>query len=200
MKAILRSILNAWGDLFFPPFCLSCQSRSETKLFCPSCWTLCAPPDAEGRCNLCFEEAEESVCARCRQNALPFLKAHVFERFAPPLYLARERSDMVPFFALHQWAKLSWSIPDAVVPMPNAKSLALAFAKGIERPFANVLRPRRDDSWECDREVLEENQVLLLIDQESSWADLHRATQALAETSPKKGYVLSLFLHDSFHF
>lgn len=185
------SFLKAWTELIFPPFCACCKEKCNSRLFCPSCWELCAPPDPDERCSHCFEESE-GMCKQCKSNSrFPFRRAFAFHPTPPAFHLARTRPDLLASFFVLQWVRLDWPTPDVVVPMRGMKKIAKAFAEMIDRPFASVLKWRR-----CDFKAIEENQVLLLLDNQSGGEKISRAVSLLGETFPKKGFLLSLFPYD----
>ena len=133
------------------------------------------------------------MCRQCRIDPLiPFLRASVFDAAPPAFHLVRARPDLLADFAVRAWSGLAWPLPDAVVPMRGAKELALRFAELIERPFVPLFKRSG-----CDAEAIESDRVLLVIDRGNSFPDCQIAIEALAETFPKKGYLLSLFPYDS---
>ena len=66
--------------------------------------------------------------------------------------------------------------------MPGSKEIAFLFAEKLEKPLGN---------W--DIETIEEEQTLLVICVDSTIEDVDNALQILAKTTPKRGYILSLF-------
>lgn len=189
---MLRDILKIWVDFVFPPLCLHCGERSETKHLCSACWNLCIPPDPAERCRHCFAETEGGVCKRCRGvPALPFVRGIVFEAEAPVWRLRHEAWDAIAGFAYNQWVRLEWPDPDALVPMPDADSerFGQAFAKLMDKPLIRCLFPS-DPEPRHDR--IEEGLSLLLLDASNPEPRLQKACLALAETSPKRVHLLSL--------
>lgn len=180
------NILNAWLDCIFPPLCTFCKEPCRTKLFCPTCWDLCSLPDAEGRCRHCFSEidGDYKICRICRDSPLlAFPSAFVFESTQPALRLCKGREedpDSLAAFALLQWERLEWPFPDAIVPLPEAKSFARSFASWLDRPCLSAER-------------LDEDAILLLLGKCVSLKEIHEASERICEAFPKKVYVLTLF-------
>lgn len=168
-----------------------CKEKAETKLLCPSCWQLCAPLDPVGKCPHCFEDSEE-ICRRCsRKPLLVFPKASIFEETEPAKYIVKTNEEMLAFFALFQWSRLDWPLPDVLIPLSNAKPFAKSFAKLLKRPIGDILR--KGDTWECDAEALDMDQVVLVCNVENTIEECQEAISKLAPTFPKKGYLLSVF-------
>lgn len=180
-------------EFIFPPFCLSCKERCKTKFLCPECWQLCALPDPIERCRHCFEELDGkgNLCLQCRQEKiLPIARAYVFDPESPARFLGVEAIDAMAGFALVQWIQLEWPIPDGIIPMPDADSIAIgsSLARLLNVPFIRALN--RDWSYKEDR--LEEDQELILFDVSNSIEKLKKAAYALGEAFPKRVYLLSL--------
>lgn len=181
-------------DFIYPPLCKSCRERCETQVLCPDCWRLCELPDPASRCRQCFEELDQrgNLCQRCRQRPfLPLIRATVFDAEAPARFLGLDSPKAMAAFAFVQWIQLEWPLPDAIIPMPDAHSIAVgkAFTQLIERPFVRALKA--DCEYRDDR--LEEDGQLLLIDISNSVEKLEKAALALSESFPKKIYLLTLF-------
>lgn len=186
-----KTFLKAWRDLIFPPFCVHCKQRSETKLFCPSCWELCAPPNVLEKCPHCFENAE-GLCWRCKRNPLlPFPRAFVFEDIELARHLEKAETDTLSAFAIVQWCRLDWPTPDVIVPMPGNRELAVHISEMLRKPMADILHS--GEGWRCDEEAILEGQIILVIDRGSPLSTLQGAISALAATFPKRGYLLSLY-------
>lgn len=190
--SLITKAWKAYRDFVFPPFCLDCRERCETKVFCPSCWQSCAPPDPVDRCRHCFEEKEGkgNLCRVCkRAPALPIARAYVFEKDAPILRLQEEKSWAC--FALYQWVQLDWPVPDVIVPMPGRESIALAraFASFLPCPVVQAIR----SDFSCKLDWLEENQVILILDVGHSVEYLKKAISSLSETFPKRMFLLTLW-------
>ncbi len=184
-------------DLIFPPLCLSCQERCETKFLCPDCWCACELPDPIERCRHCFEELDQrgNLCAQCREHRrLSSLRAYVFDPDSPAHYLGVEAPMAMAGFAVVQWIQLEWPLPSAVIPMPDTSSIAIgkAFAELLEVPFVRALFT----SLEYREDRLEEEGQLLLFDVSNTLSNLQKAGQALAEAFPKRVYILSLYTNN----
>lgn len=178
-------------DLFYPPLCRSCEERCSTKVLCPDCWALCESPDPIGRCAHCFKELDEKeeLCKRCHEEKLiPFPRAYVFDPESPAQLLGIEKVEAMAGFALLQWIQLDWPDPDAIIPMPDSKPIAFAFAQLLGVPFVQALK----FTCEYREDRLEEKQTLLLFDVSNQIADLQKAVRSLTESSPKIVYILSL--------
>lgn len=180
-------------DFIFPPFCLSCKQRCETKVLCPDCWLLCELPDPVTRCRHCFEEldARGNLCKQCRhQKHLSAIRAYVFDPESPAFFLGTDAVEAMAGFAVLQWIQLEWPLPGSVIPMPDRESIAIgrAFADFLEVPFVPALKS--DYSYKIDR--LEEDEELLVFDVSNPRQTLQKGTSALAESFPKRIYILSL--------
>jgi hypothetical protein len=127
---------------------------------------------------------------------LPFAKAFVFERAPASLYLASHREDLMASFLICQFAKLSWQMPDLVVCSSDMKQIGYLFAKTIDRS----LIPFPRDIEKFDPEKIEEDSIILMLDRGSPLEKQRKRMQALLGSFPKKGYLLSLFAHDTFNF
>lgn len=92
-------------------------------------------------------------------------------------------SETIAAFAILAFVNLDWPTPDLVIPMPGAKEIALHFAEMIERPLGKV-----------DPEAMEEEQVLFVINYNSTVDELENVLKILSLASPKRGYILSLFM------
>ena len=112
----------------------------------------------------------------------------MFDPAAPALHLARVRPDLLAVFAICQWARLDWLMPDVVISMPGAQKAALDFANMIQRPFANIVQERQYDT-----EAIHAEQVILVIGLQNSLAECQGAINRLSGTFLKRGYLLSLF-------
>ncbi len=192
---VRRAFAKALKEFIFPPFCHFCQERCDTKVFCPECWKLCELPDPAERCRHCFEEIDEKslLCKTCKkQPPLNYYRAHVFESGAPIGRL--QEMDVFAWFAICQWIRLDWPFPDAIIPMPDSQSISFAkeFAKIVESPIVRAIR-KGGFGWR--REILEDNQDLLVLEVGNTIESLRIGTSVLAESFPKSCHVLSLF-HD----
>ena len=193
MKMSMKNLLQAFVDFIFPPLCLACRERCSTKFLCPDCWLQCSLPDPIERCRHCFEELDGrgNLCAQCRKNRiLPIERAYVFDPESPARYLGTEAIDAMASFAFLQWIQLEWPLPDALIPMPDADSIAIgsALAHLLDIPFLRALRS--DCEYKEDR--LEEDEILLLFDVSNSIERLQKGAVALSEAFPKRIYLLSL--------
>ena len=185
---------RCFTDLIFPPLCLACKEKCDTKFLCPDCWQLCSLPDPVERCRHCFEELDSrgNLCAQCRkEKLLPVVRAYVFDPESPAYRLGWEAVDAMAGFAFVQWIQLEWPLPDMIVPMPNRESVAIgaSLARLIDRPIARALTG--DCEYKEDR--LEEDQEILLFDVSNPMGLLKRGSGALFESFPKRIRILSLF-------
>lgn len=188
-------ILKAWLELLFPPLCQSCKEPCQTRLFCPDCWELCSPPDPEYRCRHCFSEIEEGpICQTCQTYPrCPFPSAFVFEPTLPALRLCKmEDPESLAAFAIFQWNRLGWPLPDIIIPLLDARSFAKEFASCMNRPCFFALQ--YDGRWNFDQSFLEE-EIFLLLAKTDAQEKISAAIESVCEAFPKKVYVLSL-LHD----
>ncbi len=185
-------MIKAWLDCMFPPFCEVCKEPCRTRLLCPNCWELCAPIDPKERCRHCFAEVEqEGICQRCRSDPiLSIPRASVFETSPSTRRLcreAKEKPEAIAAFALFQWERLNWPMPDVVVPLPGALQIAKPFAAWLHRPYDRIFH-----RWNCDVESLEEDGILLLLSEKDSAMPLQKSIETLSGAFPKKIYALSL--------
>jgi hypothetical protein len=150
-------------------------------------------PDPVERCRHCFEELDGkgNLCLQCRKEKwLPIVRAYVFDPESPAHFLGTEALDAMAGFALIQWIQLEWPLPDGIVPMPDADSIAIggALARQLNVPFIRAL----NSDWSYKEDRLEEDQELLLFDVSNSIEKLKKAAYALGEAFPKRVYLLSL--------
>ncbi|MES2273292.1 MAG: hypothetical protein V4487_03790 [Chlamydiota bacterium] len=190
-------------DFIFPPLCLSCSERCSTKFFCPTCWELCAPPDPLERCRHCFGEISQlgEVCGQCRKGPLlPIERAYVFEAGAPIWRFRKEEPSAIASFAVNQWIRLEWPVPDAIIPMPDpiSESITKAFASLLECPLVKALRSE-GPRFELKEGLIKEDLQLLLMNGSNSVESLRAAASALTEAFPKRTYLLSLIPYDHFN-
>lgn len=186
------SFVKICRDFIFPPLCVICKERCETKMFCPACWELCSPIDPIEKCPHCFDDSQ-GICNRCKRTpALAFPKAAIFDETEPARYIAKKEKEMLASFALFQWSRLDWPIPDVVIPLSNAKSFANALATFLHRPIADILT--LGNEWKCDEEGIQIDQEILVCNFENSMEECRKAIQSLSPTFPKKGYLLSVFM------
>lgn len=208
-KNVVSGVFKIWLDLIFPPLCAHCREFCRTSFFCLNCWELCSPPSPLYRCRHCFSEIEEgtfhetyNLCLTCQKEPLLFAPyAFVFDSTEAAHRLCREIQEMpeaLAAFILYQWAHLSWLSPQIIIPMPGAEVLAKPFAFWMEVPYIDLLDVT-NQSWECDGKKIEEDQILLLLDVNSTLPCLQKAIAALSEAFPKRIYVLSLIHGVSFH-
>lgn len=187
-------MIRACLDFIFPPLCLACKERCETKVLCPDCWRLSQLPDPATRCRHCFQELDRrgNLCSQCREEKLlPVVRAFVFDAEAPAQLLNLELVDPMGAFAFLQWIELEWPLPDAIIPMPDPSSLSIGrvLAHFIDRPFVRALRRNGEYLAEC----LDEDQELLLFDTSNPLERLHKGALALFESLPQRVRILSLF-------
>ncbi len=151
--------------------------------------------DPMSRCPHCFEESE-GLCFRCRKTPLMvFTKAFLFESFPSAFYLVKQNEDVIVSFLICGWARLDWQMPDLVIAAPTMEKIALQFSEKIEKPCLFL-----KSYLFSDVEKIEEDLVLLILDRGSGLEDQRKMVQSLASTFPKRGYLLSLFVHDTFNF
>jgi hypothetical protein len=189
VKTAFSAICKLWRDIVFPPLCACCKESTQEKLFCSDCWALCAPIEALEKCPHCFEDSH-GLCRKClRKPELPFRRAYVFEDTEPSRILAKQPIDTIAAFMMKSFISLEWPLPDIVIPMPGAKAAALKFSEMIHKPIANLF----SKGWKGDVEAIDTGLILLVIDLGHSLEECKLAISSLAEASPKRGYLLSLF-------
>lgn len=195
----MKPIFNLILDFLFPPLCLSCSEKVETKFLCPACWELCALPDPIERCRHCFEELEEGrgMCGECMKE--PLIKtprAFVFDRGAPIRFKVDQLEGFAAFM-IYQWIQLDLTLPDWVIPMPDpiSKKLAKEIAKSLSVRYGELLQEKGGEIKL--RKELEEDLDLLLIDYLSPLSWLDGASSAISVLMPKRALLLSLFRNTS---
>lgn len=191
---MIRAVL----DLIYPPCCEICKSSSSAHPFCPLCWEDCEVTSPLGRCPHCFEESE-GLCLRCIQRPhMSFAYAFLWEPFLPPLHLARAYPEMMGSFFLFQWNRLGWEKPDLILPMPGMEKIALDLADRLDVSYASIFSA--SDPTFCDEECIDEDQTLLILDRGLPLKEQKLRVDAVWGASPKRGFLLSLFPHDTFDF
>lgn len=179
---MIHSLLN----LLYPPYCVVCGEIFHRKPFCPLCWEFCELVNPQVRCPHCFEEGE-GLCRRCvRRPCLPFPQAFLWDASPSSLYLYRRYPDLMSSFLIYQFSRLGWDTPDIITPSSGMEAIALELSFALQLPFAR------------NASAIAEDQTILLIDRGSSTADRQRSIRALKDAFPKKGFLLSLFPHDTF--
>jgi len=191
-------------DLFFPPLCKHCGEVTAFPYLCEECWQASQLLNPEGRCFHCFEEINEptGLCDRCRHKPLlPFPRAALFAREAPICRLMNREESAEPMagFALYQWLRLHWKEADLIAPIPpHKRKVARIFADLAQIRCPNLFRripwPLYPPRWEVKEQMIEEDATLLLFDEGCTFKELQMACAAIAQTFPKKVYVLSLTL------
>ncbi len=116
-------------------------------------------------------------------------RGYVFDPESPAPLLGVEAVDALAGFAIIQWIQLEWPMPDAVIPMPGAREISLAFAKHLGIPHVQAL----SYLYEYKEDRLEEDQNLLVVDISSPLPLLQKAGMALSASFPKRMYLLSLY-------
>ena len=186
-------VLYKFFEIIFPPICRSCGETESIGLYCSSCWSQCSPPDPVGRCRHCFEEMEEGeICHRCREHPdLFFPRASLFEPFEAPTQLVRKKPDALAGYALYQWIQLEWPMPDFILCLPHCKSQsAIELAQGLQVP---ILCPLTWWSRTLIEEIIPEDATFLIWDTGTPIEILKRYETEIAQASPKKCFLLSLF-------
>ena len=194
-RKISWEFFNPFLDLIFPPLCLSCREPTREKFFCKACWELCALPNPIDHCRYCFEPLylKLDLCPECLiKRKLPAIRGNVFEKGSPAYLIKMRKEEALAAFAYIQWSCLDWEKPDAIIPMPNAKRIAKELTKYMKVPFV----PALNTFSEYREDYLEEDQVLLVLDRDSSFKELEMCTQTLKKAFPIKIYLLSLFPRD----
>lgn len=185
-------------DLVYPPCCEICKARSSSHPFCPLCWEDCEIVAPLGRCPHCFEESER-LCLRCiKKPHMAFPSAFLWDPLLPPLHLARTCPEMMGSFLLFQWSRLGWEKPDVILPMPGMEPMALDLADRLDVAYASIFSS--SDPTFCDEECIHEDQTLLLLDRGLPLTMQKMRVDAVLGAFPKKGFLLSLFPHDTFDF
>ena len=102
--------------------------------------------------------------------------------------LAKQYSETITAFAIQAWVSLDWPVPDVIVPMPGAKSFAMGFSEIIGSPIAHLFT--RD--LRCDVDAIHVDQIILILNVESSLEECSQAIRQLVGASPLRGYLLSV--------
>jgi len=207
-----RKISKVWLDCLFPPLCTVCRECCSTKMFCPECWDLCSLPDPENRCRHCFVEIGDDpscytdlakngqgVCRRCRKSPrIKFPSAFVFEATGPVIRLCNDPDidfETLSAFALIQWFRLSWSVPNLIIPCDRT-------VKSIAKSFGSRLGIRSIYPFNWKREVsvdaFEEGMTLLLLSKMDSLKKIRKILTPICTTLPQKIYILNLIRDSDF--
>ncbi|NDE82385.1 MAG: hypothetical protein EB051_02050 [Chlamydiia bacterium] len=119
---LFSKILSSLQDFVFPIFCLSCQIKITQGILCPSCSLDLAIADVAHRCPICFIE-QKGLCGGCSNKGISYRQAFVCEGIGPALALVRNiRSQPaivknIGALMTVQLCKLSWPIPDLIIPI-----------------------------------------------------------------------------------
>ena len=183
-------------DIFFPPLCLSCKQKTPFKYFCKDCWLQSALLSPVGRCSQCFDEIDEKqgACRTCKKAPqFPCTRACVFDGQSPvrQLIYHEETHEALAALAFYQSVQLHWPVPDVIIPVLARPLVMHSFAAHHQRPCPELFI--RQDPWSLREELLDEHQTILLFDEGATHEQLQQATRAIADASPKKTYLLSLW-------
>ena len=164
----------------FPSLCAVCGETCDTKVFCPACWDLCAPPDPSEKCPHCFSDSE-GLCRPCkRKPEHPFAKAYLFEDTEVSQFFIKHYEEDLFAFGLFQFGRLAWENPDVIVATPGSWFFAQAFSEKLGIFLATNL------------DALDFGQVILVLDVGGIKEEQEKLIFSLAECLPKRGYLLSL--------
>jgi len=143
---LFSKILSSLQDFIFPVFCLSCQSKIAQGMLCPSCSLDLVIADITHRCPICFIEHND-VCAGCSMISTRYRQAFVSEGMGPALDLVRNlrlQSAIVKNIAALitvQLCKLSWPVPDVIIPIIQNRYDPRSIAKEIASFIAMEVSP-----------------------------------------------------------
>jgi hypothetical protein len=90
-----------------------------------------------------------------------------------------------------QWERLSWPLPDAIVPLPDAREFARIFASWLNCLCAPLFSSW-NGKWEWKRKGIDEGACLLILGRRDSREKLDSVWDALSGAFPKKIYILTL--------
>lgn len=168
----MRSILDSFLHLLYPPLCLYCQATLEdaSLIFCGSCTDLLQCLDPTCRCRYCFTELDGPrnplVCTACLKQPVAFHGlAATFDYAGPAACMVKrmkygnqpQLASGAAAFMVAQFARLDWPMPDVIVPAPmpwirqltrgynQSQWLADEVGKYLQCPVVNALRRRSGD-------------------------------------------------------
>ncbi|NDB86408.1 MAG: hypothetical protein EB127_27475 [Alphaproteobacteria bacterium] len=133
---LFSKILSYLQDFIFPIFCLSCQSKIAQGMLCSSCSLDLAIADITQRCPICFTE-HNGLCEECSKQGSKYRQAFVSEGMGPALALVKnirsypEIVKNIGALMTVQLCKLSWSVPDVIIPIIQNRYDPQSLAKAI---------------------------------------------------------------------
>ena len=139
-------ILSYLQDFIFPIFCVSCQSKIEQGILCASCSLDLGIADITHRCPICFSE-HNGLCGGCSKEDFKYRQAFVSEGMGPALALVRnirsypEIIKNIGALMTVQLCKLSWSIPDVIIPIIQNRYDPQPLAKEIGKLLPIEISP-----------------------------------------------------------
>lgn len=236
MTGFLKQMSTSLLHLAYPPLCLHCsQSVSEgNQLFCPACLELLVLIDSAERCPYCFSAEycpEERLCTECLlRNPVLCGIASAFDYAGPAATLIRSmKYGNLPYlakgagaYAVAQFLRLDWPMPDCVIAVPMAlsrrldrgynqvKLLGKSIATILDRPFYDALGRSSGDfsqaglsrqqrmNLKATSFFMRENRdlagrcILLVDDVMTTGSTLRACAQVLMEQSPSAIYGLTV--------
>lgn len=153
-------------DLFFPPFCLHCDSPLEksAQLFCKGCAGFFELIDPSCRCLYCFSEnVGKRACPECLEKKRWHVKMGAALDYLGPVaslvkkikygnlsYLAKTGAA----FMAAQFYRLDWPLPDLILPIPrrhwfqgmnHASLLAMGLSRHLKVPCKPCIKRKVGD-------------------------------------------------------
>ena len=210
------SVFKSFQSLFFPPFCYHCQgSVSSPDLFlCEFCSHALPFVDLDKRCRYCDSSIEENIrCTFCKENKkrLIFKSASVFSPEGPALSLLNRMSnggqdylakDLAAFSAM-QFSKLSWPLPDLIVPVPDSRltnwergySATARFSEEmsywLECPYQKAIKRDRF-GYSLSGEFKFWDKTVLIVNIQRQFQEQEKVARALLPALPMRIYCLNL--------
>lgn len=166
IKSFLNKTKNSFLNLFYPSFCLHCQSylKQSHSILCDQCIDQMELLNLRERCRYCFSDenvSEHLVCLNCyKKSYLHEALIAAFEYQGPPVSLIQQlKYGNKPYLAKGCGAYMAMQlvqsylpIPDLIVPVPmmlthwlvrgynQSALLAESIGELIERPVVSALK------------------------------------------------------------
>lgn len=234
--SLFLRLIDSVQSLIYPPLCLHCDSSltKEFRIFCHNCTAELVLINAEERCPLCFSPdyvTGYSHCSGCyRKRSFLNRVACAFDYQGPASTLIKRLkygqqthlAQGAGAFLATQFLRLSWPLPDVVIPVPISlprrldrgfnQSLLIArtLSEILGCPILDVIKRRADsfsqvglnlDQRMADEEnpfylkqnvSIEDKCVLIIDDVLTSGKTLQACAKAVISGFPKQIYGLTV--------
>lgn len=239
MKLAIKRLIQCVGDelveFVYPKKCLHCHVRMphETPFLCEGCSTLLMPLEPSERCPSCFNEhfsSNKSRCQNCVENTSYYYRiGAAFEYQGPAATIIKKfKYQNQPYLAsgiaallMTQWERLSWPVPDAIIPVPisfthwlsrgynQSELIALELGRLLHVPILRGLKRKCGDFSQAglnldQRQELKRNSfvlnkkcnfqdknLLIIDDVITSGTTLRKCGEVLVEGCPRSLYGLA---------